>query len=168
MNTSKITILAASPFTKGFGIAAIYQNELIYFAVKTFKSPKTKQSVKRQISGIIRDIIEEFEPKMIILTKPSKHQTQSKYFDLINQQVKREAKLCQLPVFWTSFEVVKGFICPDEKRTKGAVFKAISKIYPELKQFINRPNKWQTDYWNPLLTAVALGYFYQQTNLKQK
>lgn len=166
MNSTDKTILTVAPAAKRFGVAVFNGAELIYFAVKILKPPRTDESIKEEISGNIKRLIKDFSPNVIVIKSPGKQQQASNRFKLITDQTESEANFNQTPFIKINFEAVKKSLCPDGKRSKVSVFKALAQIYPELTQFLNRPNKWQTDYWDAVLTAAAVGYCYQLNKKK--
>lgn len=146
MNLNDDKLLVASPCTKQMGIAVINQAELVYFAVITFNSPRTPENIKTQVSKTIQGFIDDFAPSSLIIKMLGRHQVKSKNLRLVASKVKRAAKRANIPLQEISFEAVKKQLCAGRKPTKANVFKSLSEIYPELKQYVNHPSKWQRDY----------------------
>lgn len=166
MNCSKSKILAAAVGTKRLGFAVFQRTELLYFAVKTLKLPRTRRRVKRQVTLLTKKAFSEFKPKLLILKTLGKQQANSRILPVAVNQIKKEAEASGNPVIEISFEQVKAILCKGQKPTKRNAFKALSEAYPELKRFIHYNNLSQAEYYNSLLSAVAVGYAYQ-SNLLQ-
>lgn len=168
MNFSKNKILTVAPFTKRLGFAVFGEAEMLYFAVKTFKPPRTVASVKAEISQSIRKLTAEFKPKLVIIKTLSSRQEKSKNLSLVFKQIKREAESRKLPVKEISFEQVKQELCPDSKATKAVLFKRLSAVYPELSRFASFQNPSQAEYYNSLFSAAAIGFYWQNKTRKSK
>lgn len=153
--------LAVAVSTKRIGVVVFSDEELIYFAVKTLKSPRTSYSVKRQIAHIIKEFINEYNPGLLVIKALGKQQVQSKKQRLAVRQVKSSAESCALSWTEVSLEKVKPLLSAHRKPNKTNVFRILSEIYPELKRFVESQNLSQAEYYNSLLSAAAVGFFYQ-------
>lgn len=167
MNQDEDKLLSVSPSAKRLGIAVFKRAELIYFAVITLKSPRTPVNIKIQVSKIIQQFIEEFCPDSLVIKTLGRHQVRSKKLHLVVNKIKRTAKTAGIPLEEIPFETVKEQLCSGKKRTNAAVFQSLSAIYPELKQFVNHPSRWQADYYEPLLSAAAVGFCCRNKTFKQ-
>ena len=152
-------MVAVAVCTKRLGLVVFCQAELIYFAVKTLKPPRTIPQIQHQVSEIIQEIIAEFTPEEVVLKLPGKQQAKSKNLLTAVNQIKQEAQAAGILWQEISFEQVKREFCLDGKPNKTNVFKTIVRNYPELKQFVNHPSRWQTEYYNSLLSAAAVGFY---------
>jgi len=168
MNFSKRKILAVAPYTKRLGFAVFANTEILYFAVKTFKLPRTVASVKAEISQNIRKLTEDFKPELVIVKILNSRQIKSKKLRSVVEQIKLEAEYRNLTVKAISFERVKQELCADEKATKAVLFKILSARYPELKRFASFQNLSQAEYYNSLFSAVAIGFYWQKKTCKSK
>ncbi|MGI8467317.1 MAG: hypothetical protein ACR2N3_02585 [Pyrinomonadaceae bacterium] len=161
MKSANNIILAVAPATKRFGAVVFRNTEIIYFAVKPLKPPRTNESIKWEVSRSIENLLKEFSPKVIVLKSPSKQQLKSKQFKLIAQCAESKARFHQIPAVRINFEKVKKLLCPNIKPTKANAFKSLAAIYPELRQFTGNSSKWRMQYYDILLAAAALGYYHQ-------
>lgn len=168
MNFSKHKILTVAPFTKRLGFAVFDDAEIIYFAVKTFKPPRTVASVKVEISQSIKNLSAEFKPKLILVKTLNQWQVKSKNTAFVFSQVKREAEFQKVPLREISVEQAKQELCSGGKMTKVVLFKILSAVYPELKRFVLFQNLSQAEYYNSLLSAIAIGYYWQKKPSKSK
>lgn len=155
-------ILAIAPVTKRFGVAVLENTELVYFAVATVKSNKIAQNLKIKISQTIRNLIGEFEPDLVVVKTLNKQQEKSKNLKLAVGQIETEAGRAGIRTEEVSFEAVKKLLCADNKPTKANAFKTLTKFYPELSRFLHQPNKWQKEYYDAMLSAVAVGFYRQK------
>ncbi len=92
MNFSKHKILTVAPYTKRLGFVVFDEMEILHFAVKTFKLPRTSASVTAEISQSIRKLMEEFKPKLVIVKTLNQRQVKSKNLTLVFSQVNLEAE----------------------------------------------------------------------------
>lgn len=161
MKRIEFKILATSLGTKRVGVAVYERTELIFFAVKTLKLPRTNRRVRRQVSLIMRKLFGEFDPHLLVLKSPGKQQARSKVLRAAFRQIKKEAEADGIPVIEVSFDQVKAALCGKEKPTKSNAFMILSEMYPELKRFVEYNNLSQAEYYNSLLSAAAIGFVYQ-------
>jgi len=166
MKESKNNLLAIAPATKRLGIVVFSQTDLIYFSVKTFAPPRTETLIKRQVSQMIRELINEFEPKTVALKVLGKQQLKSKNLRFVSSLIRSEFERADIVLKEVSLEQTKKKLCFGKKRNKENAFEALSLIYPELKRFAGCRNKSQKEYYNSLLSAAAIGYNFQDCSLK--
>ena len=161
MSAAGNNVLVVASCAKGIGITVFAGSELIYFAVKTLQSPRTTYHVGQQTSETIKAIIQEFAPGLIVVKSSAGQQAESKNRKAVAEHVKKEAEGAGIPLEEISFQAVKEKICGDSKPTKANTFKALSFVYTELRRFVNHPSLWQREYYDPLLSAAATGFYYQ-------
>ena len=85
-------VLAVAPCAKRFGVAIFAQSELIYFAVKTLKLPRTSNRIKKQVSASVQRLIRGFAPELIVIKTLSQHQTESENVQTIIHQIRASLK----------------------------------------------------------------------------
>lgn len=166
MNRIEFKILAASLGTKRVGVAVYERTELVFFAVKTLKLPRTNRRVRRQVSLIMQKLFGEFDPHLLVLKSPGKQQAKSKALGAALRQIKKEAEAGRIPVIEVSFDQVKAVLCGNRKPTKSNAFRILSETYPELERFVEYNNLSQAEYYNSLLSAAAIGFVYQIKTLE--
>jgi RNase H-fold protein (predicted Holliday junction resolvase) len=164
MKFSNKNLLSIAVCTKRIGVAVFSQTELLYFAVKTLQSPRTIPCVRRQVSQIFETLLTEYSPKLIILKLPGKQQMRSKNLEFVHRVVKKNSEIAGVSLRKISFENAKQILCVDKKPTKTNAFLALAKIYPELRLMVKCQNPAQAEYYNSLLSAVAVGYYFQNKN----
>jgi RNase H-fold protein (predicted Holliday junction resolvase) len=166
MKLKSDNLLAVAVCTKRLGLAVFCQKELLFFAVKTLKPPRTVQYAKRQISQIFQDTAAEYAPKLVVLKLLGKHQAKSKKLQSAIRVIKREAQTARIFLDEISFEEAKQKLSDGKKPVKAEAFSKLSKIYPEIKRFVKFQNPSQAEYYNSLFSAVAIGFYFQSKNDK--
>ena len=161
-------ILAISPVTKRLGAAVFENTELIYFAVATVKSKNITQSLQTRISQTVRNLISEFEPALVVVKTLNKQQEKSKNLRLAIRQIKSECQTAKIQTEEISLESVKKLLCIDNKKTKTNAFATLANFYPELRRFLHQPNKWQREYYDAMLSAIAVGFYRRSDILKRR
>lgn len=151
-------LIAVAPATKRLGAVVFSKSELVYFSVETFSPPRTEELIKRQTSQFIQRLIEKFEPSTIVVKLLGKQQSKSKKLQLVINQIQKDVKASGIRLQQISFPYVKKKLCLPDKPTKANTFKALSQIFPELAQFVHSPSRWQTAYYDSLLSAAAVGF----------
>lgn len=106
MNPKEDNLLSVSLSTKRLGIAVFSRAELTYFAVVTFKPPRTIENIKGQVSKAIRTLIEDFAPISIVIKRLGKHQLKSGKQNLVVMKIKREAEIAGIMLQEICFETV--------------------------------------------------------------
>lgn len=166
MNSHDQKVLAVAAFTKRFGTAVFYGKDLRFFAVQTFSSPKTARLIKEQTSLKFREMIQNHTPGLILVKGLTKRQILSPNLISAFDQIKKEAKFAGIPIKEVSLDIANRWLCAGRDPTKENTFAALEYIYPELGKFINPENISQTEYYNSLLSAVAIGVYRQMRRAK--
>lgn len=157
MNNGKNRVLVVAPYSQRLGVAIFAGSDLIHYAVKTFKLPRTEQSVMVETSAQMRLLINEFRPKSVMVKKLSRRQISSRNQRAILEQVEIEANTARLLTQEFSFEDAKQELSEGVGPTNTAAFRALIHVYPELEKLSHFQNRHQKEYYVPLLTAVAIG-----------
>ena len=160
------TLIVFAVFTKRFGIAVFNHECLLYFAVKTIRACGVKRSVQTQISQPVENLVSEFDPQLVLVKTLTRQQKSSEKLRFVLRQIKREINRHEISAKDISLELVKKKLCADTKPTKANLFTTLAETYPELKRLIRFQNLSQAEYYNSLLSAVAIGYFWNTRNIK--
>ena len=150
-------VLAIAPGKRECGVAVFGGIELVDFSIKSFQKRRSDKLLKDEIGRLMQELVESFKPDVIIVRHISQYQTTSPTLAPIINVINREAQAKQIPTIGVSLEQVKSLLGDNEKATQGNIFNSLTAIYPELRQFSGRPNRWQNDYYNNLFSAVAVG-----------
>lgn len=157
MKSLSKTILAIAPGKREFGIAVFNGIELAHFSLRTVKSKRSKKLLKTEIVEMMQECITTFQPQVIAIKTISQYQQKSMILKSILRIVERQAEACKIPWIGISTNQVKAMLSNDEKSTQRKAFENLTIFYPELRQFTDRPNKWQNEYYHNLFSAVSVG-----------
>ncbi len=152
-----VNTLALAPGKREFGVAVFTGIDLTYFSLKSLRDMSSEGVLMNETAILIRQLIDNFEPRVIAVKAISQYQLTSSALKLITQVLKHEAEISKIPLIEISLTEIKSMLCNNEKATKEEAFRSLGNIYPELIHFMNRPNKWQNEYYNNLFTAVSVG-----------
>lgn len=167
MKSTARIILAMAPGKREFGVAVFEGNKLIYFAVRTVSRGRSAASQKEEIGELLSDLFAFFKPQCVVLKAVSKYQRASVVLTEIVELIKCRIEAKQVPVIEISLEQIKSFAESSEKQTQKNTFQMLVNLYPELRQFFSRPNKWQNDYYHNLFSAVAVGVTHLKSHMKK-
>ncbi len=158
LKTNKSTkILAINSTTRYLGIAVFENHELIYYKVKTIKSPTLPKLLKKS-SEIIQELIFTYHPDLVVQEKLFYVQCQdSEKLKKLAGKIKSLVKRLQVDYLEYSPNTVRQQICQNDQATKKETFKIIASLYPELAANLTDDKPWKDNYWKHLLAAVALG-----------
>lgn len=157
MKSATQIILAMAPGKREFGVAVFDGIELIYFAVRTVSRRRSAAIQREEITELLSELFTRFKPQFVALKAVSKYQQTSVAIKEIVKLIKRQAKAKQVSIIEISLDQVKSLADDAEKRTQKKAFQILVTLYPELKQFSGRPNRWQNDYYHNLFSAVSVG-----------
>jgi hypothetical protein len=156
-NTKSGNLLALAPGKREFGVAVFNGIDLTYYSLKVLRKGSSDRIVARQTGKLMEDLIETFDPRIIAMKSISQYQRTSLALQIISRVVRREAQTYSLPLFEISLAEVSSLVTGPATVTKRKVSAYLAEIYPELLQFMNRPSKSQTEYYNNLFMAVSVG-----------
>lgn len=168
MNDTEANLLAVALCAKRFGVAIFHGQDLIYFAVKTLKTSRANEKAETEIWRAIRSLIIEFSPQTVIIKALGKHQIKSIGLPTAMARIKRELASLGINTEEILLEDAERALCPHDKPIKKIAFKNLSAVYPELKQFVAHQSPWQTEYYNSLLSAVAISFYYQNKSIEER
>lgn len=112
---------------------------------------------RREIINLFQKCILTFKPQWIAIKAISKYQRRSQSLGLIVSSIVQLAEENDIQIKAVSIDQIKSELCTDAKPTEKKAFENLAVLYPELRQYLNRPNKWQADYYHNLLSAGAIG-----------
>jgi Holliday junction resolvasome RuvABC endonuclease subunit len=156
-------ILAVAPGKRELGLAVFTGNELAYFSVKTIRNRKSKRPSLKEINFMMQKLFTGFPVRMVVIKAISQYQRLSPDLESVVARIKFESAQKNLPVAEITLDQIKSVLGQGEKSTEKKAFETLLEIYPELQRYWNRPNKWQSDYYAFLFSAVAVGVVYLKT-----
>lgn len=162
MNTN--FILAIAPGKRELGIAVFSGFDLVYSSVKIIKYQKSQKDLLEEATLILKKLFQEFSINAVVIKAVSQYQKLSPDLDKIVERIKSESMQMGIRIVEITIEQIKSELCKTGKPTQKKAFETILTSYPELKQYWNRPNKWQNDYYAFLFSAAAVGAVYLKTH----
>ena len=155
------TIVGIAPGAREFGIAVFQKRELVYFAVKTFKSGTSTKLLGKEIANVWQNLFDCFRPNILALKEINQYQQTFQTLAFIADCLKNQAEKSQVICFEISLSQVRKLVANTRRKpTQKIIFQKIMALYPELEQYLNRPNQRQKDYYAYLFSAVAVGLVY--------
>ena len=131
--------------------------ELVYFGVKTFRRPRTVDSINRETAEKLTELIDEFNPGLVILKSLTFHQTGSDKHRHVVGTIRRAIEIAGIRGEERSFEDARRDLLTENVPPKNRAFEIIRNIYPELARFIQFQNRSQEEYYTPMLAAITIG-----------
>ncbi|MFN0279176.1 MAG: hypothetical protein ACKVRN_11315 [Pyrinomonadaceae bacterium] len=162
MNTSANNLLIVTPYTKRLGMAVFQDGELIYFGVKTFKRPRTAESISDETANKLGELLDQFNPALVIVKSLTTHQTGSVKHRGIARTIKRTLNTVGISIVESSFEEARRNLVAEDNPPKKSAFAILRKLYPELARFVYFQNRHQSEYYTPMLAAITIGLAYRQ------
>ena len=159
---NKNVTLAIAPGKRELGIAVFSGLDLLYVGVKTIKCQKSKKNLLEEITVILKKLSQEFSINAVVIKAVSQYQKLSPDLDKIVERIKSEFMQMGIQIVEIRIKQIKSELCETGKPTQKNAFETLLASYPELKQYWNRPNKWQNDYYAFLFSAVAVGAVYRK------
>lgn len=164
MQTSKTNILIVAPYTKRLGIAVFSNADLIHFAVKTLRSPRTIESVNTEISIQLKHLSRKFAPRLVIIKALSKRQRSSEKQQHMARAIRQFAAAKGIESKDVAFDRVKQKLSVEGRPTMATTFTTVRRAFPELARFDHFQNPSQRIYYTSLLSAVAIGFAHYRNN----
>lgn len=150
-------ILSVAPGNREIGVAVFNEARLIYFAVKPLYRRHSATLQKQEIIKLFDGLFISFPVDFLALKVITRHQKQSDALGRIVALIERLAKNKQITVVKVSLAQIKTLSNDGGKPSERKTFQWLTVLYPELRQYLNRPNKWQNDYYAFLFSSVAAG-----------
>ena len=157
MPTKALTILAIDPGTRELGVAILEGAALRYYGVKTIHARRTVQQLLRQVTGVIKHLIDEYRPDVLAIEKPIVIQKSAALAAVVADEIKLTARRERLSVHEYTPAAVRQFICGAGKATKSNTAKAIAGRFFELARYQKNRSHTELLYYAHMFDAIALG-----------
>lgn len=157
MSKSLPIILGIDPGARQIGISVLKGEELVFFAVKTFKKRNRKASLKK-LNQIIGNFIDGYQVEYIALEKIVFIQQHRSFVKIVSEEIKKHLKKQGITLREYNPKAVRQVICGLEKPTKRNTALLLSQKYMELAQYFNVSRLWQKRYFAQLFDAVAVSF----------
>jgi RNase H-fold protein (predicted Holliday junction resolvase) len=153
-------ILAIVPGTRHIGIAVIRADELVYFAIRSFKGKKTKQRLFSETGKCLAKLTERYHPGVLAIKEPSHLQARlSRFLPALTGHIKACARERGLKVLPMRLIEAKRHFFP-QAPTGEALAQVMVCQYPVLRAVAKRRTTRQAKvYWQQMFDAIGLGAF---------
>lgn len=150
-------VLALAPGKRFFGVAVFRGAELTHFSIRRLRNDKSTTPLKKAISALVNQLLSEFQPQIVVVRSQSKYQKLSTTVGSTIRLIEEETNARRVELVAVCLEEIRLILGTGKQSSQKSAFRNLANIYPELKQFLNRPNKAQTEYYHNLLAAVSVG-----------
>lgn len=157
MPTKRTRILAVDPGTRELGVAILEGEDLLFYGVKTVQKRMTPQEVLREITRIIKRLIDYYAPSILAIEKVFLIQKNASLLIVATDQIKATGRKEGLYVYEYAPKVIRKFICQTGKATKREVARHLTRKYYELSHYLNRTSRWEELYYAKMFDAIAVG-----------
>lgn len=155
-------ILAIDPGTKELGVAVLFEDQLEYYGVKTFKRRQPAHLFLSGVARYISELIAEHQPQALAIEQTFFIQKESALLNVTAAVIRHMAKQAGLTVYEFDPTKVRQLICQSDRATKREAAKILAGRYPELARYLKQPTKWETLYRAHVFDAVAVGLVCRQ------
>lgn len=161
------TILSVDPGTRYCGIAVFKGEKIMVSMVKILSANGSSKKRLEEVRKVFSTLIGNYAPDVLAIEEPLSFWTkQSRFLDVVINEIKCLAKKQRIKVYNFSPLAVRKTICGNDRATKKNVAELVSSIYPELKNRLNQDRRSKELYWGHMFDAVGLGVCYLKTKQK--
>jgi len=162
------TILSVDPGTRYCGIAVFKGEKIMVSMVKILSANGSSKKRLEEVRKVFSTLIGNYAPDVLAIEEPLSFWTkQSRFLDVVINEIKCLAKKQRIKVYNFSPLAVRKTICGNDRATKKNVAELVSSIYPELKNRLNQDRRSKELYWGHMFDAVGLGVCYLKIRQKQ-
>ena len=158
MTKDVLRILAVDPGTRHMGVAIIQGEELLYYAVKSFKEKRPAYQLLIATRDALVQLIDDYRPRVLAYEKTFYvQQKSSAMLHVQEMEIARLGRTKGLVVIGHSPQHIRKILCRDGRATKEAVAAALTQRFPQLEGYrvTNAPRR--AKYWHNMFDAVAVG-----------
>lgn len=156
MLSSAPIILGIDPGARQIGISVLRGEELVFYAVKTFKKRNQKDSLQK-LQKVVEKLIAEYQVEFISIEKVVFVQQHRSFVKVVYEEITDLVKKQNITLFEYHPKLIRQIICGLEKPTKRNTALMLSQKYIELTRYFNVPKLWQKRYFALLFDAIAVG-----------
>ncbi|MGB7291054.1 MAG: hypothetical protein WBD99_02635 [Thermodesulfobacteriota bacterium] len=163
-----VRILAIDPGLEEIGFVVFEERELVRYGVKRLRGSKLSHGLLQKGKHILRDLIEQASPHVLVLEKPShKERKGNKNLRELIAHTKSLARIRGIKVYEYDPCVARERVFQEKKPTKKHVAELIASYYPELSAYVpvKRRILWgkKDFYWLNVFDAITLALHYLGT-----
>ena len=148
------TILGIDPGARQIGIAVVKSDELVFYAVKTFRKGDREEKLKK-LRLIIEKLVTDYHIEYVALEKIVFVQQHRSFVKIVYDEIKEFLKERNIELFEYNPKVIRQIICGDQKPTKRHTALILAQKNAELVKYFNAPKLWQKRYFAQLFDAIA-------------
>lgn len=156
MLSSAPIILGIDPGARQIGVSVLKNEELVFYAVKTFRRKNRADSL-RKLRLIIKRLITDYDVGIIALEKVVFVQQQRSFVKIVAEEIGSFIKRENLLLFEYNPKYIRQKICGLERPIKRNTALILSQKYFELARYFDLPRRWQRTYFALLFDAIAVG-----------
>ena len=157
MHVKNNRLLATDPGAREMGIAVLDDTQLIYCGVKSLKTYRPQEILKRAVTDILSRLIVEYSIGTLVIKDGHFSQTESSLYNAVVQTIQDTAKQRKLKLVLYDHKTIRQSICRDGKSTKKWTAQFLSERYPELKMYLEQDRGLKAKYWMHVFDALATG-----------
>lgn len=157
MSTSLPIILTIDPGAKEIGVAIFAGTNLRHFGVKTIAHRSAPHLVLAAVAQLTAGLMLEFHPTVLAIEHTPRRPTNTALLNVVAAEIKACAQQRGLHIYEYWPLEVRQQLCQHTKATRHETAQWVASRYPELTRYLNRPTKWETQYWGKMFDAVAVG-----------
>lgn len=154
MTRELIKILGINPGTRYLGIAVIYGQELIDWRIKVLEGKWSERKINKA-KDILSDIIERYEPNVLVIKKLHPARRTENLLKLLNM-IKNFARLRRLKVYQYSIKEIEKHSLEKGRLNKQNLLNTMLKQYPALQNDFKNMQCHMNSYYLRAFEAVAL------------
>jgi Holliday junction resolvasome RuvABC endonuclease subunit len=148
------TILGIDPGARQIGIAVMKDDELVFYAVKTFKKGDDEEKLKK-LRLIIEKLVTDYRVEYVALEKIVFVQQHRSFVKIVYDKIKEFLKERNIELFEYNPKVIRQIICDAQKPTKRNTALILAQKHAELVKYFNVAKLWQKRYFAQLFDAIA-------------
>jgi Holliday junction resolvasome RuvABC endonuclease subunit len=155
LDTSPI-ILGIDPGARQIGVSVFRGEELLYYAVKTFKK-RSEEDTLRKLRKVLAKLIVEYRVRIVAIEEIILIQQRRSFVRTVCDEVRLFVKNQDVELSEYNPKLVRRTICRNEKPTKENTALILSQTYAELAPYFGMSKIWQKRYYALLFGAIAVG-----------
>jgi Holliday junction resolvasome RuvABC endonuclease subunit len=156
MAISSPTILGIDPGARQIGVSVLKNEEIVFYAVKTFKGRTASEKLEK-LRIIIGKLIADYRVEYVALEKVVFVQQHRSFVKIVYEEIKQFLKREDIEFFEYNPKFIRETICGNEKPTKRNAALILTQKHAELVRYFNVPRLWQKRYFAQLFDAIAVG-----------
>ena len=156
MRTGQQITLGLDVGARLIGVSVFRGEQLVFYAVKTFRKHGSEESLKN-LENIIEGLISEYKIRFIAIEKIVFIQQHRSFVKTVYDRVIDFLKEKNIRFKEYNPKFLRQSICGAEMPTKQNAALILAQNYADLVRYFNVPKLWQKRYYAQLFDAIAVG-----------